>query len=57
MSAWSDTPNPAPRRRRPMSELLVELAERNGDPVWPARLVVPSATQDAIAALVEEATA
>ena len=34
MSAWFDTPNPTPRRRRPMAELLVELADRNGDPVW-----------------------
>ena len=57
MSAWFDTPNPTPKRRRPMAELLVELADRNGDPVWPARLVVPTATQDAIAALAEEAMA
>lgn len=32
---WFDEPNPNPKRRRPMAELLVELAERNGDPVWP----------------------
>lgn len=35
-SDWFDRPNPNPKRRRPMAELLVELAERNGDPVWPA---------------------
>lgn len=33
-SDWFDKPNPKPKKRRPMSELLVELAERNGDPVW-----------------------
>lgn len=35
-SDWFDRPNPNPKRRRPMADLLVELAERNGDPVWPA---------------------
>lgn len=36
---WFDEPNPNPKRRRPMAELLVELAERNGDPVWPVELM------------------
>lgn len=32
---WFDTPNPAPRRRKTFEQLLVELADRNGDPVFP----------------------
>jgi hypothetical protein len=30
-----DQPNPNPKRRRPFEQLLAELAERNGVPVWP----------------------
>lgn len=34
---WFNQPNPEPRRRKPMEQLLAELAERNGDPVFPVQ--------------------
>lgn len=35
MTAWCDAPGPRPtRRRRPFEDLLVELAERTGRPLW-----------------------
>lgn len=40
--AFFDRPNPSPRRRKPMEQLLAELAARNGDPVWAAERISPS---------------
>lgn len=35
MSAWFDSPGPlSARPRRPFEELIVELAERTGRPLW-----------------------
>ena len=34
VSAFFDRPNPTPRRRKPMEQLLAELAQRNGTPVF-----------------------
>lgn len=40
MSAWFDAPGPPPAtRRRPFEDLLVELAERTGRPLWRVRRV------------------
>lgn len=40
--AFFDWPNPAPKRRKPMEQLLAELAARNGDPVWAATHTQPT---------------
>lgn len=39
---WLDGPNPRPKRRKPMEQLIAELAEREGRPVWAAEQISPT---------------